>query len=79
MEQLEAFLQYIVRNAYIIVAKDGTPLLESGRKSFHLLLKNLVDVVALNQVGDFVLVLGRLFVILIAGFVSAELVGVSQS
>lgn len=79
MEQLEAFLQYIVRNAYIIVAKDGTPLLESGKKSFHLLLKNLVDVVALNQVGDFVLVLGRLFVILIAGFVSAELVGVSQS
>lgn len=78
MEQLETLLQYIVRNAYIIVAKDGTPLIESGKKAFNLLLKNLMDVVALNQVGDLVLVLGRLFVVLIAGFVSYELVDVSS-
>ena len=77
MEQLEALLQYLVRNAYIIVAKDGTPLIESGRKAFNLLLKNLVDVIALNQFGDFVLILGRLFVVLIAGFVSYELIAVS--
>jgi len=75
IENLEALLQYLVRNAYIIVAKDGTPLIESGRKTFNLMMKNLVDVVALNQFGDFVLVLGRIFVVLITGFISYELIG----
>ncbi|CRK86749.1 CLUMA_CG000582, isoform A [Clunio marinus] len=73
MEQLEQFLQYLVRNGYIIVALDGTPLFDSGKKAFELMKKNLVDVVALNQIGDFVLVLGRLFVVLISGFVCFEL------
>lgn len=77
MEQLERFLQYLVRNAYIIVALDGTPLIESGKKAFRLLKENLIDVLALNNVGDFVLFLGRVFVTLIAGFVSYELASVS--
>ncbi|CRK86752.1 CLUMA_CG000584, isoform A [Clunio marinus] len=71
--QLEIFFQYLVRNGYIIVALDGTPLFDSGKKAFELMKKNLVDVVALNQIGDFVLVLGRLFVVLISGFVCFEL------
>lgn len=77
MEMLEEFLQYLVRNAYIVVAMDGTPLIQSGRKAFGLITKNLVDVIALNKVGDFVLFLGRVFVVLITGFVSYELIGVS--
>lgn len=76
MEQLERVLKYLVRNAYIIVALDGTPLIESGKRAFNLLKDNLVDVLALNNVGDFVLFLGRVFVTLIAGFVSYELVDV---
>lgn len=76
---MEEILQYIVRNAYIIVAKDGTPLFESGKKAVNLLAKNLMDVVALNQVGDFVLFLGRVFVVVITGFVSYELVSVSSA
>lgn len=78
VEQLERFLQYLVRNAYIIVALDGTPLIESGKKAFRLLTENLVDVLALNNVGDFVLFLGRVFVTLIVGFVSYELASVSR-
>lgn len=77
MEMLEEFLQYLVRNAYIIVALNGTPLIESGKKAFRLITKNLVDVIALNQFGDFVLVMGRLFVVAISGFVCYELVDVS--
>lgn len=73
MVQLEQLLQYLVRNAYIIVAMDGTPLIASGKKAFNLLAKNLIDVIALNQVGDFILFLGRIFVVLIVGFVSYEL------
>lgn len=78
MDALEEFLKYLVRNAYIIVAKDGTPLITSGKKASKLLLKNLMDVIALNQIGDFVLILGRLFVVLIAGFVGYEMIGVRQ-
>lgn len=76
-DQLEALLQYLVRNAYIVVALDGTPLIESGKKAFRLLKENLIDVIALNNVGDFVLFLGRIFVTLIAGFISYEVASVS--
>lgn len=77
MEQLEALLQYFVRNAYIIVALDGTSFIDSGKKAFRLLTENLIDVIALNNIGDFVLFLGRIFVTLIAGFVSYEVASVS--
>lgn len=78
IQTLEELLKYLVRNAYIVVAKDGTGLIDSGKKAFNLITKNLIDVVALNQFGDFVLVLGRLFVTLITGFVGYELVSVRQ-
>jgi solute carrier family 44 protein 1 (choline transporter-like protein) len=71
--KLEEFFKYLVRNAYIIVAKDGTPIIESGKRAFHLLFDNLMDVIALNQFGDIVLIVGRLFVVAIAGFIGYEL------
>lgn len=77
MQQLEELLKYLVRNAYIIVALEGTPLIESGQKAFRLLKENLIDVIALNNVGDFVLFLGRIFVTLITAFVSYEIASVS--
>lgn len=78
VQMVEQFIQYLARNAYIIVALDGTPLIESGKKAFNLLKENLIDVLALNNVGDFVLFLGRIFVTLIAGFVSYEIADVSR-
>ncbi|XP_037045587.1 choline transporter-like protein 1 isoform X2 [Bradysia coprophila] len=79
VEQLERLLKYLVRNAYIIVALDGTPLIESGQKAFRLLTENLKDVLTLNHVGDFVLFLGRIFVTLIAGFISYEVASRNDS
>jgi solute carrier family 44 (choline transporter-like protein), member 1 len=73
VQLLEELLQYLLRNAYIIVAKDGTPLIESGRKAFGLLKRNLLDVIALNQFGDLVLVVARLFVMGISMLVGYEL------
>ena len=78
MDTLEELLKYLVRNAYIIVAKDGTPLMASGKRAFHLLSQNLLDVIALNKIGDFVLFLARIFVVLIAGFIGYELIKVSS-
>ena len=76
MQMLEEFLQYLMRNAYIIVALNGTPLIDSGKKAFRLIKENLVDVIVLNKFGDFVLFVGKLFVVAITGFVSYELIGV---
>ncbi|XP_070497920.1 choline transporter-like protein 1 [Chironomus tepperi] len=67
INKLDQFLQYLMRNAYIIMAKDGTPFFESGKKAFKLIFRNLGNVVALNHFGDLVLFMGRLFVVLIAG------------
>ncbi|KAG5673119.1 putative CTL-like protein [Polypedilum vanderplanki] len=73
IQQLEELLKYLVRNAYIIVAKEGTPLYQSGKRAFHLLFENLMDVIALNQFGDIVLIVGRLFVVGIAGLIGYEI------
>jgi hypothetical protein len=71
--QLDMFLRYLVRSAYIIVAKDGLPFFKAASKSNDLIFNNLIDVLALNHVGDLVLTLGRLFVVAIAGFVGYEM------
>lgn len=67
---IEDFLKYLIRNAYIIVAKDGTPLVASGKKAFKLIFDNLMDVIALNQFGDIVLVVARLLVVALSGFIA---------
>jgi len=60
---------YLIRNAYIIIAKEGTPFLESGKRAFRLLSENIKDVIVLNQIGDIVLFVCRLFITLAAGLV----------
>lgn len=47
-------------------------------RAFHLLKENLTDVIALNILGDFILFLGKVFVVVISGFVCLELVSVSK-
>lgn len=74
LDMLEELLKYLIRNAYIIVAKDGTPLFESGKKAFRLIWDNLKDVVALNHFGDLVLVVGRLFITAISTFIAYEII-----
>lgn len=70
MQMVEEFLKYLIRNAYIIVAKDGMPLVKSGRKAFKLMFDNLLDVIALNQFGDIVLVMGRLLIVALSSFIA---------
>jgi solute carrier family 44 (choline transporter-like protein), member 1 len=77
IETLDQILQYLIRNSLIIVAKDGTPLFTSGKKAFNLLRKNLLDVIALNQFGDFVLFVGKIFVVAITGLVGYSISNVS--
>ena len=63
---LEQLIQYLIRNAYIIISLDGTPFFESGQKAFKLIKNNLAHCYSVNQFGDIVLVVCRFLVTLIA-------------
>lgn len=69
VDLLDQILQYLIRNAYVIIAKDGTPFIESGKRASQLLLDNITDVIALNHFGDIVLSVCRFLIVLIAGTV----------
>lgn len=66
---VEEFLKYLFRNAYILVAKDGTSLYESGCKAFDLIFRHLKDIIIINLLGDAVLFVGKIFITAIASIV----------
>jgi solute carrier family 44 (choline transporter-like protein), member 2/4/5 len=66
---LTSLLKFFVRNAYIIVAKDGVPFVSAGGRAFELIVNNVVDVMALNYFGDLALVVGRLIIVVLSGVI----------
>lgn len=77
--RVQRFFEYLVRNAYIIVAKDGTPLVTSGKRAISLFKNHFENFVVLNQVGNVVLWIGKIFVVLIAAVVGNSLLPVKYS
>ncbi|KAB7504065.1 Choline transporter-like protein 2 [Armadillidium nasatum] len=76
---LEKFLKFINRNAYIYSAIYGTNFCTSARKAFSLLMRNIIRVVVLDKVTDFLLLIGKLVVtgtmaLLSFGFFSGEII-----
>jgi hypothetical protein len=71
---VEKLLEFLLRNSYIIIALEGTGLVPSGKRAVKLLKDNLVDVIALNQFGDIVMVVARIFIALLAGTLCWSLV-----
>jgi hypothetical protein len=71
------FLQYLMRNAFIVIALEGSPFIESGKRAFFLLKDNFTKAVGLNFFGDFVLFIGKVFVVLISAITTILLFGVS--
>jgi len=59
---LEKFMKFINRNAYIVCAMRSSNFCSSAKHAFELLIKNLVRVVVLNKVVDFLLFLGKLVI-----------------
>lgn len=78
LTSVQRFFEYLVRNAYIIVAKDGTPLITSGKRAISLFKNHFENFVVLNQVGNVVLWIGKILVILIAAFVGNSLLPVKN-
>ncbi|XP_021343598.1 choline transporter-like protein 1 isoform X3 [Mizuhopecten yessoensis] len=57
---LEKCLKYLNQNAYTVVAIRGTNFCSSAKKAFLTLFNNALRVVAINSVGDFILMLGKI-------------------
>ncbi|KAF5305607.1 hypothetical protein FQR65_LT07687 [Abscondita terminalis] len=64
LQYIEGLVKYYTRNAYIVTALHGTAFVESGSKAFKLLFENVLQVFAINSVGDFVLILGKILIVI---------------
>ncbi|GBP87263.1 CTL-like protein 2 [Eumeta japonica] len=59
---LENFLKFINKNAYIMCAVHGNNFCKSARDAFSLLMRNIVRVVVLDKVTDFIFFLSKLLI-----------------
>lgn len=69
---LDRFLRYIDRNAYIMMSMYGEGYLKSAKRAVKLLYKNSTRALVLDYVTYFVLLISRLLITGIAGYVTAQ-------
>ena len=67
---LEKFMRFINRNAYIVCAIKGTNFCSSAKSAFSLLMRNILRVLVLNGIVDFLLFLGKLVIVAGVGCLS---------
>ncbi|XP_067877448.1 choline transporter-like protein 2 isoform X1 [Heterodontus francisci] len=60
---LEKFLKFLNRNAYIMIAVYGNNFCTSAKNAFFLLMRNIIRVIVLDKVTDFLLFLGKLLIV----------------
>lgn len=59
---LETFMKFINRNAYIMCSIYGKNFCTSAKDAFSLLMRNVLRVLAVNSVCDFLLFLGKVLI-----------------
>lgn len=57
---------------------DGSSFCVAGKRAFHILSTNSLRVFAINSIGDFVLLLGKVFVVLATVLIGIELIQVTK-
>ncbi|XP_076871435.1 choline transporter-like protein 2 isoform X2 [Brachyhypopomus gauderio] len=67
---LEKCIKFLNRNAYIMIAIYGKNFCTSAHEAFFLLMRNIVRVLVLDSVTDFLLFLGKLLIVGILGICS---------
>jgi len=67
---LEKFMRFLNKNAYIMCAVKSTNFCSSARDAFNLLMRNMVRVVVLDKVCDFLLFLGKMVITIGIGVLS---------
>ncbi|XP_072935084.1 choline transporter-like 2 isoform X2 [Epargyreus clarus] len=65
---LESFLKFINKNAYIMCAVHGKNFCKSASDAFSLLIRNIIRVVVLDKVADFIFFLSKLLISIGIGF-----------
>ncbi|XP_052224433.1 choline transporter-like protein 2 isoform X2 [Dreissena polymorpha] len=60
---LEKFIRFLNKNAYIMVAVHGKNFCSSAKSAFMLILRNVVRVMVVDKVTDFLLLIGKLLVV----------------
>ena len=68
---LERFLRFISRNAYIVTALDGDSFCAAARTAFNLLISNALSLMAITFVSNFLIILGKIVIILITAIIAA--------
>merc|ERR1719218_67991 len=64
---IEKFMKFLNKNAYVQTAIYGTSFMTSAKKAFFLILRNMARVAAVGFVSDFILVIGQMFISMLAG------------
>ncbi|PIK33427.1 putative choline transporter-like protein 2, partial [Apostichopus japonicus] len=59
---VEKVMKFINKNAYIIIAVYGKSFCSASQEAFWLLLRNILRVAVVNNVTDYILLLGKLMV-----------------
>lgn len=59
---VESFLKFISRNAYIMCAVHGKNFCASAKDAFNLLMRNVIRVVVIDKIMDFVFFMGKLLI-----------------
>ena len=67
---LENVLKFVNKNAYIQTAVNGTSFCTSGKKAFFLIARNILRIGAVSLVTEFVIVIGKVFISVLAGGIS---------
>ncbi|GFR06390.1 choline transporter-like protein 4 [Trichonephila clavata] len=75
---LEKFLRFISKNAYIMIAIYGKNFCSSSKKAFQLLMRNILRVVVLDKITDFLLFMGKLVVVAVSVAVAFYFFGTEQ-
>ncbi len=67
---LENVLKFVNKNAYIQTAVNGTGFCTSSKKAFFLIARNILRIGAVSLVSEFVIIIGKVFVSVLAGGIS---------
>jgi len=67
---LQKVMCFINRNAFIMCAINSTNFYTSAKDAFNLLMRNLVRVMVLNSVCDFLLFIGKVVIVVSCGSIS---------
>ncbi|KAF7993255.1 hypothetical protein HCN44_006315 [Aphidius gifuensis] len=70
----ECTLKYVTRNAYIETAIYGCDFCTGGKKAFRAISDNILREAVINSVGDFILFLGKIFVVAVTIVVGVYLI-----